>query len=196
MAKKSIPNAAQTRRLTIYDGEKYFDATFSEDERDEIRERIISECGFADRTRGMMKAWDLLRDAETEIMNALDIYPVPVDWQHIHVCKELEIDYRRFAKNEQKRPIEPFYLFVERQFPHFKPARNAMQLDVQTQHIHLAFIDWIDDACPRHGCQKSSHGWGCWDRFEKADYKEAARRIWNHNQGRAKFGPLKLVHSA
>ena len=195
-SKKTRKTKAEATRLTIYDRESYFDATFSVDERREIRNRIILECGFSDSFHGITKAFDLLRRAETEIMKALNMYPVPSDWEHIHVCRQLEIDYKSFAKNVPKLPIEPFYQFVEPLFSHFKPAKNAMQLEVQTQHIHLAFIDWIDFTCPKHGCTKDDHGFGCWDRFEKSDYERAARRICAHNGRRKKFQPLRLVHSA
>ena len=190
---------APPRPLTIYDGEKYFDAKFSAEEREQIRERIADECGPPMEGIygyiGINRAHDLLRDAETEIMNALNVYPVPSDWKHIHVCRQLEIDYKSFARNIPKLPIEPFYRFVEPLFPHFKPARNAMQLKVQTGQIHHAFVDWIDEVCPQIGCAKSSHGWTCWDRFEKASYEVAAERICAHNLRRTKFTPLRLVSS-
>lgn len=189
--------ARRERPLTIHDGERYFDARFSEEEREELRERIVQECGFAERRSGFWQMDKLLRDAETEIMHALNLYPVPGDWTHIHVCRQLEIDYKSFAKNVPKLPIEPFYKFVESRFPHFKPAKNKMQRDVQKQHIHLAFIDWIDSMCPENGCKRSHHGFSCWDRFEKADYLVAAMRIWEFNAKRPKFkvSPLRLVHS-
>ena len=186
------------RPLTIYDREKYFDATFSAIERDQIRQRIAMECGFEPgHLLSITKPFDLIRDAETEIMNALNMYPVPDDWLHIHVCRQLEIDYKSFAKNVPKLPIEPFYKFVEPLFPHFKAAKNAMQLDIQTHHMHLAFIDWVNETCGKHGCKRSHHSFACWDRFEKRSYEEAVRRVCAHNERREKFtnSPLRLVHS-
>jgi hypothetical protein len=185
------------RPLTILDRDKYFDVTLSDEECEMIREKIMRESGFGRSFIRITKCFDLLRDAETEIMEALNMYPVPWGWQHIHVCKQLEIDYKSFARNIPKLPIEPFYAFVEPLFPHFRPAKNKMQLSIQTQHVHLAFIDWIDEACPKHGCQKEHHSFACWDRFETASYEEAARRICAHNARREKFtsSPLRIVHS-
>ena len=194
--KSAVRTPKAKREPTIFDGEKYFDATFSEDEREMIRKRIMAETGFgADRLSAIRQCWNLLRDAGEEIAKTLNINPVPSDWKHIHVCRQLEIDYKSFAKNVPKLPIEPFYKWVEPLFPHFKPAKNAMRLDIQTNHIHLAFIDWVDAACPQNGCTKSHHEFSCWDRFERADYEEAARRIWAHNERRQKFAPPKLVYS-
>ena len=199
-ARKAVSNRAAakssaTRPPTIYDREKYFDVKLSQNECSEIQNRIIAEMGLKRPSAGISRTFDLLHAAETEIMNALNMYPVPWDWQHIHVCRQLEIDYKSFAKNVPKLPIEPFYRFVEPLFPHFKAAKNKMQLSIQTQHAHLAFIDWIDQVCPENGCKKSSHGYGCWDTFEKVDYEQAAKRICAHNAARPKFTPLRLVHS-
>ena len=201
MSARKRKSIAPARPLTIYDREKYFDATFSEEERKMLRRRIEDETGLigkghhGDRFLAICKCGKLLRDAKTEIMNALRMYPVPADWTHIHVCKQLEIEYKSFAKNVPKLPIEPFYKFVEPLFPHFKPAKNKMQLEIQTHNVHLAFIDWIDEACVKAGCLKSSHSWACWDRFEERSYEAAAERIWAHNARRQKFSPLRLVHS-
>lgn len=196
---KGKKNVMADRPFTMRDPDRYFDATFSAEERQEIMERITAECSLPGRDGArfaeISQAFDLLRDAETEIMNALHLYPVPDDWAYIHVCRQLEIDYKSFAKYVPKAPIEPFYLFVAPLFPHFKPAVNAMQLSIQTRHVHLAFVDWIDQACPDHGCMKTSHGSTCWDRFEKADYETAAQRVWAHNERRKKFTPLHLVKS-
>jgi hypothetical protein len=117
----------------------------------------------------------------------------PLDWVSIHMCRELEIDYKSFAKNVPKLPIEPFYQFVASRFPRFRPTSNKMRLDVQQHHMHLAFIDWIDAECERIACPKSYHGLGCEDRYEKPDYTAAVQRVWKHNASRPK---LTLVHSA
>lgn len=192
MAKKIIRNAEAA--LTIHDREKYFDTTLSQKEIEEIMDRIAVEF---DDCRGLAMAYQLINEAEIEIQNALKMDTVPYAWCCIHACRQLEIDYKAFAKNNPRLPIEPFYNFVEPLFPQFKQANNKIQLSVQTKQIHVAFVDWVDEACAQHGCTKSHHGPGCWDRFEKADYAEAASRISAHNVRRAKFtaSPLRLVHS-
>jgi len=182
------------RSLTIYDREKYFDATFSAEERDMIRARIMAETGFEDRYKAIRKAFDLVEKAETELEDRLNMYPVPPDWTYIHLCKQLEIDYKSFERNIPKLPIEPFYVFVAPLFPQFKPVTNKYQISIQTNHLHLAFIDWIDEVC---ACGRSFHGFACWDRFEHVSYEEGARRIWEFNARRQKFtsSPLRIVHS-
>ena len=190
-----------SRALTIYDGEKYFDATFSSEECEQIRDLIKAEIGLDDDNHfsGIRATFDLINKADKKIAEAFgtSVYKIPVSWSYIHVCRELEIDYKSLAKNLPKLSIEPFYAFVESQFPSFKPAKNDSQRTIQTKHIHLAFIDWIDVACPASGCKKSDHGFSCWDRFEEADYTAAAKRIWEFNgkRPRLKIGPLRLVHS-
>lgn len=189
---------AANRPLTIYDGDKYFDASFSSDEFKELRDLIQAEIGLGDVFMSIRKTFDLIDKADKKISRALNIYPVPDSWSYIHVCKELEIDYKSLAKNVPKLPIEPFYAFVETQFPHFKFARNDSQKAIQDAHIQCAFVDWIDSVCPRNGCKKSSHGWGCWDRYEDVDYIVARMRICYFNDTRPRFAaaPLRLVHTA
>jgi len=196
MATKSVATkkrgAPKSRPLTIYDAERYFDAEFTHDEEMELRRRIMDECGIPNDFQG--RAWMMVTEMQTrnEICRALG--SCPPDGAYIHICRQLEIDYKAFAKNEPKLPIEPFYQFVERQFPRFRPAKNKMQLEVQTHHIQGAFSEWLESACPASGCKKSEHWlWGCSDRFERVDYKAAATRIWERNAARPK---LTLVHSA
>lgn len=179
---------------TIYDGEKYFDAKFTEDELWELDERILAECGFVDDERAgrswLYCQWITLGG---EIGRKLGMGMVSREWVTIHMCRELEIDYKSFAKNVPKLPLEPFYRCIESRFPHFKPTNSKVRLDAQKQCLHLAFIDWIDAECARIACPKSYHGLGCEDRYEKPDYVTAVQRVWKHNAARPK---LTLVHSA
>ena len=177
---------------TIYDGDKYFDAKFTEDELWEVDQRILAECGFKNDRQGRTWLYTQWITLGWEIGGKLGLGGmVSHEWVTIHMCRELEIDYKSFAKNVPKLSIEPFYAFVERQFPRLKPTDNKMRLDVQKQHMHLAFIDWIDAECQRIACPKSYHGLGCEDRYEKPDYLTALQRIWKHNAARPK---LTLVH--
>lgn len=189
--KKQAPPA--TRPPTIYDGERYFDATFTADEMRELDARILAECGFANDKAG--RSWLFCKSMLLggELAAALGRGYVGHHEVAIHMCRELEIDYKSFVKNEPKLPIEPFYQFVASRFPRLKPTSNKMRLDVQQDHMHLAFIDWVDAECERNACPKSYHGSGCEDRYEKPDYAIAVQRVWKHNAARAK---LTLVHSA
>lgn len=185
--------AAAPRQPTIYDGEKYFDAKFTKDELDELSERILDECGFANDRDGrywLLTQWIILGGQLGEMLGTGYVGHEKVT---IYLCRELEIDYKSFAKNVPKLPIEPFYRFIEPRFPRLKPTYNKMRLDVQEHHVHLAFIDWIDAECERTACPKSYHGSGCEDRYEKPDYAIAVQRVWKHNAARPK---LTLVHSA
>lgn len=182
------------RALTIYDGDKYFDAKFTEDELYELEERILAECGFEEGYGGsswMTVQWITLGSELGRKLGLRDM--ASREMVAIHMCRELEIDYKSFAKNTPKLPIEPFYKFVEPRFPRFKPTDIKMRLDVQKHHMHLAFIDWIDAECERIACPKSYHGLGCEDRYEKPDYLTALQRVYKHNAERPK---LTLVHSA
>jgi len=179
---------------TIYDGDKYFDAKFTSDECLALGSRIMDECGINNDFQGRGWLMTTIMEAGWELDRKLGMSygSRPHEWAYIHICRQLEIDYHSFAKNEPKLPIDAFYRVVERKFPQFKPAKNRMQLDVQTHHIHMAFLDWVESACPATGCQKSEHWlWGCSDRFEKPDYDAVVKRIWEHNAARPK---LTLVH--
>lgn len=193
-AKKGNRKAAEARPPTIYDGDKYFDAKFTWDERLVLGDRIISECGMEDGFSG--RAWlssttmNAMREISRTLGTSFD--SCRLDWAYIHICRQLEIDYKSFAKNVPKLPIEPFYAFVEKRFPRLKATDNKMRLDVQKHHMHLAFIDWVDAECQRIACPKSYHGLGCEDRYEKPDYLTAVQRVWKHNAARPK---LTLVHS-
>jgi len=194
--KRGKRKVAMSRPPTIYDGDKYFDAKFTADELRELDERILAECGFeADEDHRDGHSWLYAQwitlGADLGLKLGLRGGMASREWVTIHMCRELEIDYKSFAKNVPKLPIEPFYAFVEKQFPRLKPTDNEMRLDVQKHHMHLAFIDWIDAECQRIACPKSYHGLGCEDRYEKPDYLTALQRIWKHNAARPK---LTLVH--
>lgn len=181
--------SAGARPLTIYDGEKYFDATFSDEETFELNRYILEMCGIEGDS---MWLFIKRQEVDRELCRKLGMSSIPYDWATIHICRELEIDYKSFAKNEPKLSIEPFYQFIESRFPEFKEARNKMQLDVQTRQIWTAFIDWTDAECETARCPRSYHGF-CRDRYEQPDLELAAQRIWKHNASRPK---LTLVHSA
>ena len=186
--------ATKARPVTIYDGEKYFDAKFTQDELFELDRRILAECGFDNDSSGrgwLTSKWITLGSELGQKLGLGDM--ASREWTTIHMCRELEIDYKSFAKNVPKLAIEPFYQFVASRFPRLKPTSNKMRLDVQQHHMRLAFIDWIDAECERIACPKSYHGLGCEDRYEKPDYLTAVQRVWQHNAARAK---LTLVHSA
>ncbi len=192
-AKSGKRKAAKARPPTIYDGDKYFDAKFTQDELWELDRRILAECGFENDREGSTWLYMQWITLGSELGRKLGSgYMVSREWVTIHMCRELEIDYKSFAKNVPKLSIEPFYAFVERQFPRLKPTDNKLRLDVQKHHMHLAFIDWIDAECQRIACPKSYHGLGCEDRYEKPDYLTALQRIWKHNAARPK---LTLAHS-
>lgn len=179
---------------TIYDVDKYFDAEFTWDERFALEDRILDECEMErDRYRTWISA--SITNAMWDISKALGMShsSCPIDWAYIHICRQLEIDYKSFAKNEPKLPIESFYRFVESRFPRFKPTDSEMRLSSQRHHMHVAFIDWVDAECQRTECPKSYHGIACEDRYEEPDYAIAVQRVWKHNASRAK---LTLVHSA
>jgi|SRR5579875_301230 len=184
--------AATPQPPTIYDGEKYFDAKFTDDELFKLDERILAECGFANDQAGFRWLSMQWINLGCELGRKLGTGMVSREWVTIHMCRELEIDYKSFAKNVPKLPIEPFYRFIESRFPHFKQTSNKMRLEVQEHHMHLAFIDWVDAECERIGCSKSYHGLGCGERYEKPDYSTAVQRVWKHNAARPK---LTLAYS-
>lgn len=200
IAKPATPHSSGTRKttsaphLTIYDVDEYFDAKFTSDELQELDEHILAECGFANDFHG--RAWlfcekiKLRRELEAKLGLRGG---VPGEWITIHMCRELEIDYKSFAKNTPKLPIEPFYRFIESRFPQFKPTNNKLRLDVQKCHLRAAYIDWVELECRRTACPKSYHGSGCEDRYEEPDYLTAVQRVWRRNAARLK---LTLVHSA
>lgn len=175
--------------LTIYDGDKYFDAKFSEEERRDISRQIAAVYG-CDEFMGVYFLWDR---TNRELCRELDDWNIPEDWAYIHICRQLEIDYKAFAKNVPKLPVEPFYRFVESRFRDFKPAKNKLQMEIQTKQIARAFTTWIKAQCEEAGCTEPYHDYVCQDRYQKPDYETAARRIWEHNASHPK---LTLVHSA
>jgi len=192
-AKSGKRKAAKARPPTIYDGDKYFDAKFTQDELWELERRILAECGFEDDFNGrswLTTQWITLGHELGRKLGLSDM--ASIERVTIYMCRELEIDYKSFAKNIPKLPIEPFYRFVASRFPHFKPANNKMRLDVQLTHLRSAFVDWVEAECQRTSCPKSYHGSGCEDRYEQPNYMTALQRVYKHNAERPK---LTLVHS-
>jgi len=184
--------ATKTPAATIYDGEKYFDAKFSEAERRKLKYEIAVAYG-CEQFMGVYFLWQRTND---ELCRALHNWNLPEDWAYIHICRQLEIDYRAFAKNVPKLPIEPFYRFVESRFKGFKPAKNKLQLDIQTRQIHGAFDEWIKTQCESTGCAEPYHDSVCRDRYERLNCETAAKRIWEYNRTHVAYPALKLVHSA
>jgi hypothetical protein len=184
---------AKVRPVTIYDGDKYFDVKFSEAERRELKRHIAAAYGCHDEIMGPYFLWGR---TNRELCHALNDWSIPEDWAYIHICRQLEIDYKAFAKNVPKLPIEPFYRFVESRFRDFRPAKNKLQLDIQTRQIYSAFYKWIEAQCESAGCAEPYHDHVCQDRYERLDCETAAKRIWEHNRTHPAFPALKLVHSA
>ena len=193
MNAKGKRKVTKAQPLTIYDGDKYFDAKFTFDEMRKLRDRIVVEAGFDDKDEGRSWLSTHLILLSSDLGARLGIGRASHEMAVIHMCRELEIDYKSFAENAPKLPIEPFYQFVASRFPRLKPTSNEMRLDVQQHHMHLAFIDWIDAECEKIACPKSYHGLGCEDRYEEPDYMTAVQRVWKYNAARPK---LTLVHSA
>ena len=104
--------------LNMYDGPKYFDAKFTSEEREQLLDQIVEVSGIDFQNY----FFTLQRPTEKEICRVLDaigwgkledLY----DYVLIKLCRDLEIDYKSFAKNEPKLPLDRFIAFAKREFP-------------------------------------------------------------------------------
>lgn len=200
MAKRKVTREA-TRPPTIWDGEKYFDATFTALERRALRDKLIDVCGY-----GAGNYCGFERAIEGPAQDT--VWPVFVaegfeyerdharlcDYALIHVCRELGIDYKSFAANVPKLSIAGFIECAKRAFPDFKRPRNKIEATIQEHKLHLLWCDWHEEECARTGCT-CKHHWLCGDRFAMRDYPAILEQVAAHNRTRPRFAPLKLVHS-
>lgn len=202
MARKSIQKATQAHPLTIRDGRKYFDAKFTGEERDALRKRLMEICGYGPETDcSSIKVHDylgfehdILRPAEEEIWPAFRAQGLDYhrdggrfcDYALIHICRQLEIDYKAFAKNEPELSIEGFIAFAKRAFPEFRRPRNKIEFKIQEHKLHLLWCDWHSEECARTGCTKTGH-WLCLDRFANRDYAAILKQIAKHNETRPRL---------
>jgi len=196
------------RPPTIWDHSKYFDATFTSVERAALRDRLVIVCGYekpGDRKYIGRLAWEnqIFEPAQDEIWPALraagldadrDLYGRIADCTLIHLCRQLEVDYKSFAQNVPKLPIAEFVSAAKSAFPDFRQPRNNVERRIQEHKLHVLWCDWHKEACPRTGCERESH-WLCDDRFEERNYPAILKQIAAYNEIRPKYAPLRLVHS-
>jgi hypothetical protein len=202
MARKKAAQVT-SRPLTTADGVKYFDATFTAKERETLRRKLMDLCGYRSRPAGhICFERDILQPAEDLVWPAFVGAGLTYDadrdrlddYTLIHICRELEFDYKAFAANTPKLPIDGFVECAKRAFPEFKHPRNVIETKIQEHKLHALWCDWSGDECVRTGCTCESH-WLCSDRFVKPDYSKIIGQIAEHNETRPKFAPPKLVYS-
>jgi len=108
------------------------------------------------------------------------------DYALIHICRQLQVDYKSFAKNLPKLPIDGFIASAKLAFPEFRRPRNKVEFKIQEHKLHLLWCDWHGEECARTGC-KNEHHWLCSDRFAKRDYPAILQEIAAHNERRPKL---------
>jgi hypothetical protein len=206
MSERKPRKTKAVRPLTIWDYEKYFDATFTAAERKALEDRLVIVCGFRknddEHASICAMAWDhqIFRPAQEEIWPALraagldpnrDLYERIADCTLIHLCRQLEIDYKSFAHNVPKLPIAGFIAAAKSAFPEFRRPRNNTERRIQEHKLHGLWCDWHVEACPRTGCRNESH-WLCDDRFAERDYPAILEEVARYNETRPK---MQLVYS-
>lgn len=211
--KKAQPK--MERPLTIFDGDKYFDVAFSTRERMALERKLEDHCGYgadswppeSSRRRfgigdHMGFERDILHPAEEVVWPVFveqgytyeQDYPRLRSYALIHICRELGIDYRSFAKNMPKLSIAGFIEHAKRSCPEFRVPRNKVEQAIQEHKLRAVWSDWMEVECERTGCTCDSH-WLCNDRFEHCDYAAIMKCIAEFNQTRPKLAPPKLVWS-
>lgn len=212
-SKRQCTGAADKRRrkvskpLTIWDGDKYFDAKFTENERGDLRDRLMDVCGYgkADGLIGrnfMGFEYDIERPAQDVVWPAFCAQGLTYERDHgrlsdyalIHICRELQIEYKTFARNAPKLPIDGFIECAKRSFPEFKRPRNKIEAKIQHHKLYALWVDWLDEECPRLGCS-CEHHWQCHDRFVERDHRQIIAAIAAYNETRPKLPALKMVYS-
>jgi len=197
------PTARKPRALTIWDGAKYFDAEFTNVERSALREKVMDTCGYGEDSRLRRRNYlgfehDIERPAEDQIWPAFCAAGFDYDrnrgklhdYALIHICRQLEIDYKRFAQNVPKLPIDGFIAMAKKAFPEFKRPRNNIERKIQEHKLHGLWCDWHDLECQRTGCNCDSH-WLCHDRFAQRDFEGIIDEIAKHNETRPKLVVVK-----
>jgi len=207
MARKKVARPV-SKPPTIWDGDRYFDARFTNKEFINLRAKLMEVCGYgprSDRHGGgnyMGFEVDIYRPAEDVIWPAFKAQGLDhrrdhsrlCDYTIIHVCRELGFDYHAFAANAPKLSIDGFIAHAKRAFPEFKQPRKQIERAIQEHKLHAAWIDWMDAECSRTGCACESH-WLCHDRFVDRDYPAILKEIAAYNETRPKYAPPKLVYS-
>jgi hypothetical protein len=196
---KKIRPGKITKKPTIWDGDRYFDATFTANEFEALRRKLMDVCGY---DNYISFEYDIFRPAEEAVWPVFKAQGLDYerdnsklcDYALIYICKQLGVEYRSFAANAPKLPIDGFIERAKRLFPEFRHPRNAIELKIQEHKLHGAWVDWQDEECRRTGCTCESH-WLCSDRFVDCDYAAILRQIAEYNQDRPKFAPPKLVYS-
>jgi hypothetical protein len=162
--------------------EGYFDAKFNDAERMLLRVRILVATGISP----LAFADDVLEPAEQEIRAALGYWPAPErlrDWRLIHAAKQLGIDYKSFALNEPKLPLDDFIAAAQRALPDLLPGNGTLAKSVNGHRVWCAFVDWVNANCP---CGNERHTF-CRDRFEPVDRHLIAAKIQKYNETRPKL---------
>jgi hypothetical protein len=196
-AKKST-RTKTSHPLTVWDGDKYFDARFNDEERQILRKKLMVVCGYGNSRLGIPDRlgfeFDIERPARREVRPALLASGLDCDRQEgrfmdcalIHISRQLEIDYKSFAKNVPKLPIDGFISSAKRAFPEFMKPRNNLEFKIQEHKLHVLWCDWHDEECVRTGCTKESH-WLCSDRFVERDYEAILDEVAKYNKTRPKL---------
>lgn len=180
--KAAIERAPDMRR----EHAKFFDATFTSEERSTLRSRIIELTGLKDYCIADFK---LFRPIEREIGNAIGwsvTREVLEDYVLIKISRDLEIDYKSFARNKPKLPIDTFLQLAKAKFPEFKKAKSTTVRIVQRDRLWMLWTDWIDLECERRGCENERH-WMCTDKFVAHDLDDIADDIAAYNATRPRL---------
>lgn len=201
--------------LTIWDGEKYFDAAFNTKERMALERKLADHCGYgadswppeSSRRRlgisdHMGFEHDILHPAEEVVWPVFiqqgftyeQDYPRLRSYALIHISREIGFDYHGFAKNAPKLPIDGFISHAKHCCPGFKSPRNRIERTIQEHKLKAIWSDWREVECERTGCAFESH-WLCGDRFVEPDFAAIIAEIAAHNATRPKYAPPRLVFS-
>ncbi len=200
MAKRKT-SPKKERPATKWDGEKYFDATFSAEERRALQDRLMDICGYGPDPsgRGHYLAFEhnIFRPAQDEIWAPFQVAGLDYNRDHarlcdytlIHLCRDLQVDYKSFAKNVPKLPIDAFIECAKRAFPEFQKPRNNTERRIQEHRLHMLWCDWRDEEIERTGCcgNQGNHWLCCSDRFVDPDYPAILEQIAKYNETRPKL---------
>jgi hypothetical protein len=191
MAKRKV--AAEREPDMHREPQEYFDVTFTGEEYDMLRDRIIEVSGVAhDRW-----FWDLEEPTKHELFSKLvswgrckSIYECVI----IKLARDLGIDHRTFAKNVPKLPIDSFVDLATKTFTDFVPARNSTISKLQVNRLQDLFNDWLNIECPRkRGCKKSEHAW-CHDHFVEPMMHTIMTDVAAANQKRRRRVSKDIAH--
>lgn len=184
MARKRVTPKPTTACSASQRIREYFDVELTNEEQQQVTQCILKATGMTWNYFSVFGIESAQQDVEREL--GISRYEVTHSQALIYTCKQLGIEYRKYAKNLPKRSIAEFVELAKLKFPHFVSPRSEIVRSAQTQPLHLAWIDWVDEQC---ACGAERH-WLCFDRFEVMDYDSVIAVIVESNEQRK-----KLLHS-